>query len=479
MACLLSSVSVMRTCLLLLPLLAGCVTVGPDYEQPVAAVPDAWHTELIGPFQSGTAPLHTWWKSFDDPVLDQLIEKARANNLDLKIAMARIAAAASELGIAEGANLPGVSMDGASTVNRASQNGPLGALGDRDFQMHALNLRADWEIDLFGGIRRQVESAGAAYEASIEDYRDVMVVLLADVASNYILVRTLQTRIRFTKANIAAQLGSLTLARARNNAGLAPDLDVTQAESNLGISEALVPALEQRLQRARNRLAVLLGEQPGKIDGMLADASPIPSPPTEVVVGIPADLVRQRPDIRAAERRLASQHARIGVVQAELYPKFFLFGSVGVASTDVGSLFSSASGVYTFGPGFRWNIWQGGRIRSLKKVEEAGTDAALVAYEQAILQAFEEVENAVYGFGRQEQRRGALDRATKANERSVHLVLVLYRAGLVNFQNVLGSQRSLLEVQNNLSRSEGLRSLQLVALYRALGGGWEEAPEQP
>jgi len=467
----------MRTLALFLALITGC-TVGPDYVKPEIKTPDAWHTELIGPFRSGTAPLHTWWRSFDDPALDELVDRARANNLDLRIALARIAAAAAELGIAKGENLPNVSADFDSMVNQATQNGPLGPIGKRDFELHSINVRADWEIDLFGGIRRQVESSGAAYEASVEDYRDVMVVLLADVASNYILVRTLQERIRYTNANIEAQKGSLRLARERNRAGLAPDLDVTQAETNLGTSEALVPTLKLLLQRARNRLAVLLGEHPGAVDGLLEGEAPIPTPPAEVVVGIPADLLRQRPDIRAAERRLASQNARIGVVEAELYPKFFLFGSIGASATDLGNLFDSDSGVYTFGPGFRWNIWQGGRIRNLRKAEEARTDAALIGYEQAILRGFEDVENAVYGFGRQEARREALVRATNANERSVDLVLVLYRAGLVDFQNVLDSQRSLLSVQNDLSRSEGLRSLQLVRLYRALGGGWEAETEK-
>jgi NodT family efflux transporter outer membrane factor (OMF) lipoprotein len=450
-----------------LPPLGGC-TVGPDYVKPELASPDAWHTALIGPFAAGGGPSRTWWREFDDPVLDQLIEKARQ-----QIAMARIAAAAGRLGIAEGQNLPGVSVDGDSTWNRFSEDSPFGQLNNNEFDLHRINLHADWEIDLFGGIRRQVESEGAAYEASIEDYRDLMVVLQAEVASNYTVLRTLQSQIRYTEANIEAQQGSLTIARDRNEVGLVPDLDVAQAESNLSISRALLPELQQQLQEAKNRIAVLLGEPPRTLDELLEADAPIPVPPTEVAVGIPADLLRQRPDIRAAERRLASQHATIGVVEAQLYPRFFLFGDFGFQATDPGSLFDSGNEVYTFGPGFRWNIWQGGRIRSLRDAAEANTDAALAQYEQALLLGFEEVENALYGFGRADEQRVSLDLAGQASERAVELVMVLYRAGLVDFQNVLDAQRSLLNVQNDLARSEGLRTLQLVNLYRALGGGWE------
>lgn len=468
----------MRTLLPLLTTLAGCVTVGPDYVAPEIEIPDAWHTELVGPFEARTAPLRTWWQAFQDPTLDQLIEKARANNLDLKIALARIDAARAQLGIAKGGHLPEVSAAGSSAIQRLSEKGLIPPLGDTTIDLHEIGGDAGWEFDFFGGIRRQIESAGAAYEASIEDFRDVVVVLLAEIARNYILVRTLQDQIKFTRSNIAAQRESLALARERNRTGLAPDLDVAQAESNLGTSESLLPALQQLLTAAMHRVAVLLGEHPGTMHDLLTKEGKIPTAPDEVAVGIPANLLRRRPDIRAAERSLASQHARIGATEAELYPRFFLFGSVGLEATKFSDLFDAASRVFTLGAGFRWNIWSGGKIRNAVEAEAAFTTAAEIQYRKIILLAMEEVENSLYGYTKEGERRRALERATAATQRSVELVLVLYRAGLTDFQNVLDSQRSLVNVQNDLARSRGQHALQLVSLYKALGGGWERAADK-
>jgi NodT family efflux transporter outer membrane factor (OMF) lipoprotein len=451
--------------------LSGCM-VGPNYERPVLEVPDVWQETSTAKVVEGEASLQTWWTVFEDPKLEDLIDRARASNLDVQQAVWRIQEARAIRGIAKGELLPSVRGTGDLSRDKASENVvPTEELAEpRNF--FSVGLDSSWELDVFGRIRRSIEAATAELEASVEDYRDVLVTLLSDVALNYIELRALQARITYAEANVVAQQETLQITRDRFDAGLVSQLDITQAESNLANTEAQIPPLRAGLTGALNRLAVLLGVTPGSLNAELIDPSDIPVPPEEITVGLPAELLRQRPDVRRAERFLAAQTARIGIRTADLYPRFSLFGFLALESTDGGDLFKSSSGTWGFGLPIRWNIFQGGRIRAAIRVEEARTEQALLAYEQSVLRALEEVENAMVFYYQERLRRDKLVEAVEASRRSVDLVRTQYMAGLTNFQNVLDTQRSLFNQQDQLAASEGVLVQSLVALYKSLGGGW-------
>ncbi len=466
---------------LALGLLHGCASVGPDYQAPEAETPDAWHQGLEQGLAPGDADYRTWWTTLNDPVLDGLIARAAEGNLDLKVAYARINEARARLGIATGRRWPDVNANGALRRERTSDGvlDPIPPPPKRTDTFRGTGLDGSWEVDFWGRVRRSIESADASYQASIEDYRDVLVTLYAEVARNYVSVRTLQERIRLALENVRTQRGTLELVQERERVGLVPKLDIHQAELNLATTESTVPRLEAERIAAINRLSVLLGEPPGALHAELEQAKPIPGPPAQAPVGLPADLVRQRPDLRQAERDLAAKTARIGVATAELYPRFSLAGTFSYA-TYTGSLFDHGRRTYTFGPFFSWNLFDGGRVRSLIKVQDAQTDRALQTYERTLLSALEDVENAMTNFARERARREALARSVTAAQQSVTLVKIQYFQGLTNFQNVLDMERSLFRQQDLLADSEGLISQNLVRLYRALGGGWDaEMPAGP
>jgi NodT family efflux transporter outer membrane factor (OMF) lipoprotein len=465
-------------------LVAGC-TVGPDYVPPKTDLPDLWEQDLSEGLADGEADLRTWWTAIDDPMLDGLIERATQGNLDLRQAVASIREARAQLGIASGELFP--SVDGIGSIensrisnNVAAQTAPPQSRTDT---LYAAGLDASWELDFWGRIRRGIESADASIGTSIEDYRDTLVILYADVASTYVQIRTLQSRIASALDNVETQRGALRLTIDRNRAGLAPDLDVRQAELNLATTEAFVPTLRSALAENINRLAVLLGQYPSEVNDQLAAAEPIPKPPEEVLVSLPTDLLRQRPDIRAAERTLAAQTAQIGVATADLYPRFSLSGSFALESFSTSDFWKWESRSFSFGPAFRWNIFDAGRIRSNIALQDALTDQALLSYEQSVLSAVEEVNSALAAYVEEKIRRAALARSVVAARQSVALVDTLYRTGLTDFQNVLDTQRSQFQQEDALAESEGLVTQNLIRIYRALGGGWapeaaEGAPEE-
>ena len=457
-----------------LGLAVGCA-VGPDYVPPEPEVPDAWHLELSRGVGGGTADLRTWWKSLDDPVLDGLIERAGGGNLDLRKAVARVMEASAGRGFARGRWFPSVRAGGSAMKMQVPENMAdlVSPDGTRDFESYDLGLDASWEIDVFGRIRRATESANANLMASVENYRDVLVVLYAEVARSYVELRTSQERLRLAVSNAKNQRGTLQLTRDRNRAGLAADLDVRQAELNLARTESFIPTFENSIAQSIHRLSVLLGEVPATLYAELEEPKPLPEVPTHVAVGLPANLLRQRPDVRHAERRLAARTARIGVATADLYPRFSLVGSFALSAVNAAELFTRGSTSYGVGPTMQWNIFNGGRIRSLIEVEDSRTEAALADYEQTVLLALREVEDAIVALERESERRGYLDRSVVAAQESVDLVLTLYRTGLTNFQNVLDMERSLFTQQDELARSEGFVVGNLVDLYRALGGGWD------
>lgn len=492
-----------RGCLLVLALLtlgaAGC-TVGPDYVPPDTEMPDAWHQELTEGLAEGEAPLHTWWDVLNDPLLNDLIERAAESNLDLGTALARIEESRALLGIARGDKYPIIDGTGSLTTSRPSKE--VTGL-DRTDDLYRTGLEASWEIDLFGGIRRGVEAAEAGYQATVESYRDLLVILFGEVATNYIEIRTLQEQIRVARFNIEVQLQSLQLAQNRFDAELVSELDVHQARVNLTSTQAAVPALTTALRQSIHRLGVLLGERPSALYGLFNDAGVfeeieglegleneerlarlkavkdqplIPGVPEELLVGLPADLLRQRPDIRRAERQLAAQTALIGVATADLYPRFFLTGDLALASPKFSSLFdASSSYTYGFGPSFRWNLFSGGRIRNNIRAEDARAQQALLQYEQTVLLALEDVENSMVAYAEEHVRRDFLYASVQAADKAVELVTIQYRTGIEEFDVVLQRERDLFVQDDQLTRSRGDVTKELVRIYRALGGGW--APE--
>ena len=458
-------------------LLQGCVslvTVGPDYTPPETKMPDAWHQAATKGLAEGRADLQTWWVTLNDPVLDNLIRRAGKGNLDLKGAVARILQARASLGIESGQQFPQIDGAGSFERSRTSEGIEVGVPPPQDNpdNFAELELDATWEIDLWGRIKRSIESADAALDASTEDYRDVLVLLFADVATNYVEARTLQARIRLARNNVELQRQTLQLTKDRFKAGISPLLDVRQAELNLATTESSIPPLKSSLAQAINRLGVLLGDYPSTLYAGLAQPVPIPVPPDDVTVGLPAELLRQRPDIRRAERALAAQTAQIGVATADLYPQFSLFGTLGVSAVDAVKFFASGNVTYSFGPQFSWNLFAGGSIRSNIDAQDALTKQALLRYENTVLQAVEETENSMTAYVQERDRRGSLARSVTAAQESVKLVETLYKTGLTDFQNVLDMQRSLFQQQDQLAESEGDVTQNLISIYKALGGGW-------
>jgi NodT family efflux transporter outer membrane factor (OMF) lipoprotein len=450
-------------------------TVGPDYTRPVVTTPDAWYEAHVQGIEQGSAHVQTWWTVFEDPLLQELIRDAQDSNKDLQAAYFRILEARAIRGITAGDRYPQVDVTAEAGATEPSESAT--GLTER-VDTFSLGAGLAWEIDLFGRIRRSVEAATAQYDASVEDYRDVLVTLLGEVARNYVGVRTFQAQLFYARSNIDAQQESLKITQARFDAGLTSALDVAQAESNLGRSEAQVPLLEAQLEAALNRLEVLVGRPPGALHERLADVQPIPDPPDEVAIGLPAELLRQRPDIRRAERQLAAQTARIGVATADLYPRLSLTGFFASDAGDLADLATGKSVTWGIGIPLRWNVFSGGRVQSQIQAERARADQAFKVYEQSVLRALEEVQTTFVAFAQERRRAGQLAEATDATQRAVDLVRTQYVSGLTNFQNVLDTQRTLFELQQQLADSEGQRVQNLVALYRALGGGWDvEAPD--
>jgi len=472
---------------LLVPLvMQGCAAVGPNYREPEIATPDAWTDKVVEQVTLGSeSTLQTWWTVFDDPVLNGLIERSRQQNLDLEIAVSRVRESREVLAMARGEKQPVVDAGASVSASKLSDDGPLqqvAPVGGFDTQgLFEIGVDAGWEIDVFGKVRRTIEAAGAQYEASIEDYRDVMVTLFAEVAIAYTEVRGTQQRILYARDNVENQQASLALAVDRWENGVTSKLDVAQARANLAATKASIPSLEISLDQALNRLAVLLGQDAGSLQQELEATAPIPTPGESIGIGVPADVLRQRPDIRRSERLLAAQTAQIGVATADLYPRFSIGGFIGLQSRSVANLFDGSSVTFGLNAPIQWNIFDGGRTRANIRIQDEKANQRLLQYRQNVLTAVEEVENAITGFNLNRSRRDLLEEATIATAEAVDLVLVQYETGLTDFLNVLVTQRDLDAQQQRLVATETEVVLDLVALYKALGGGWDfdEAFEPP
>ncbi len=444
-----------------LPLLGGCLSVGPDYEQP--KLPE------MGTSTNQTVSTLEWWKQFNDPELDKLVALALQNNNDLKSAIAGVRAARAQLGVARGGYGPSVDAKGSVSRSRTSANVNSFA-GGTEQDLYSIGFDAVWEIDLFGGTRRSVEAAVADWEAQQANLGDVQISVVAETVGAYLQLLTNQRLLAVARSSLAAQQDTLDLLTSRYAAGLSNELAVQQARYNLESTRSSIPPIEAGIEASRNALAVLVGEMPG----MLACPTNEMVPFVEMDLnGIPADALRRRPDVRRTERQLAAQTARIGQAKAGLYPTFSLVGSIGLDSLAASHLFESDSSRYRIAPGVSWPVFHSGSIRSGIKVQEARQEQVLAAYEKTVLSAVGEVRNALVDYRTELERRDSLARAVVAAQASEQVAGDLYKHGVTDFSNVLDAQRALYVLQRQLVDSEGQISGNAVRLFKALGGGWE------
>lgn len=462
--------------------LSSCVLVGPDYDEPATPKPSRWVAELERGLVGGEAETAQWWSVFGDPLLDDLVQRAVTTNLDVTEALARVREARARRAIAGAEIFPSVDATGSYERRRSSvafgdDDDGGGGSGDfdRTSDVFSTGFDASWEIDIFGRRRRALEQTSAELAAFQASLRDALVTVVSEVARNYMEVRSLQWRIAIAETNVASQADSLDLVTWRFKAGLVGGLDVDQATYNLANTRARIPELDTQLVAARNRIAVLLGLPPGAVDEDLGVVAPVPAVPVSVAVGVPADLLRRRPDVAAAERQLAAATAAIGVATADLYPTLTLNGTIGFSASDLADIGTGASETYGFGPSIRWNVFDAGRIRAQIRERSAQADQALAAYESAVLNAYEEAENALVAYVREQIRRDHLVEAVAAAESALSLARTQYESGVVDFQQVLEAQRAQLTFQESLAISTAAVATDLVALYKALGGGWESS----
>jgi len=459
--------------------LCSC-TLGPTFVRPEATVSPDWLE--AGDPRVKTDPLEnrSWWRLFDDPVLDQLITRAYRENLSLKIAGVRVLEARAQLGIARGELYPQTQQAfGLLQDEWVSKKAPQASPGSiLHYRQSEIGFQANWEIDFWGKFRRAIESANAGWLASIANYDNVLVSLTAGVANSYILIRTLEKRLVIARQNVATQKESLKIAEARFRYGTASELDVVQAQTVLYNTLAIIPVLETQLKQAKDALSLLLGLPPSDLEIFLKGASEIPVSPAQVVVGIPADLLRRRPDIRTAELQAAAQCAQIGVARADLYPAFSLIGNFGFLSSDVGNnrlsdMFHWSSHTSLLEPSFQWNILNYGQITNNVRVQDARLQKLLITYQNAVLAAQQEVEDNLASFLKAQDQAGFLVQSVSFAKSSLDLAVLQYRQGAIDFTTVLIAQQALLNSQDRLAGALGTISSSLVGVYRALGGGWE------
>jgi NodT family efflux transporter outer membrane factor (OMF) lipoprotein len=454
-------------------LFAGC-TVGPDFKKPATTMPSHWVSPTTAPAFSGpttqpfTAELTNWWAIFKDPTLNTLIERAVIGNLDLQQAEARVRQARATVGISESGLWPDVSANASYSRSRAPT--PQGGVQQN---VYRAGFDATWEIDVFGGTRRAIESSQALAAASVESRRGVLVSLLGDVATNYIQVRNLQERLVIARENLDSQTKTLDLVTRQFKGGQVSRLDVSNAQAQVASTSAALPSLEAGIRTAMYNLDLLLGLQPGELNSLLESSGKTPAVPPAVPMGLPSELLLRRPDIRTAENNWHATTADIGVATADLYPKFSLTGTLGLVGNTPGSLGNLANHFWSISPAASWEIFSGGRVQSNIALQKARRDEAFLAYKSAILTALHDVEIALESYTYEQHRLLALAEAVSANRSSVELARLLYTQGQVDFLNVLAAQNALLSSEDAYQQSMQALDLDLVQLYKALGGGWE------
>ncbi|MGE3808393.1 MAG: efflux transporter outer membrane subunit [Gemmataceae bacterium] len=462
--------------------ISGCTTVrqfvksgfkvGPNFAPPPAPVADTWTHADDARVQCVSANPCQWWSVFDDPVLDGLICTAHAQNLNLKKAAFRIQEARIGRNKEAGNLLPQIQANvTAYNHGMISDNLTQGAF-PRNFDNWFHGFIASWELDIWGKIRRKIESARADLASSEEDYRDVLVILLSDVATNYVRLRANQQRLAYALRNVELQKGTLKIARQRFEAGKAPEMDYQQARINLNQTESTIPSLVTGIWEANNRLCVLLGEPIHELN-LGDECAPIPSAPNEVVVGIPADLLRRRPDVRKAERDAASQCAQIGVTEADFLPAISIAGFLGYASNEFAQLFQSSSLTGFISPSYTWRMLNYGRLLANYRIEKTKFEQRILEYQQQVLRAGEEVENAMVAYLQAQAQARSLQESVDAATRFTDLVFSQYQEGAIDFDRVFNAQKTLVQQQDRLASAQQDVALNLIKVYRALGGGWE------
>jgi NodT family efflux transporter outer membrane factor (OMF) lipoprotein len=465
---------------LLAAVAGGCVMVGPDYSPPPVKVEQTWLETADKRVKTTSDDYNEWWQVFKDPAVNKLVDTAYRENLNLQIAGVRVLEARAQLGIAVGEFYPQTQQGAGSYARtRISERDPSAAYASQVTLGEAqVGLNAGWELDFWGKFRRAIQSADASLLASIADYDNTLVSLTADVANNYITIRTLEKRLAIARENVNIQRESLQIAEARFEGGTTSQRDVEQAKTVLASTEATIPTIDIQLRQTKNALCVLLGMPPNRLTDLVPESAIIPAPPPQVAVGIPADLLRRRPDIRAAELQAMAQCSRIGVAKADLYPAFSLMGTVGFTASDVasfymGDLFQWRSRAGSFGPSFQWNLFNYGQITNQVRVQDARFQQVLLAYQNTVLKAQQNVEDSLVAFLKSQERARFLAQSTQAAIRSLELAVLQYREGMTDFTTVLTAQQSLLREQDSLATTLGEISRNLVEVYRSLGGGWQ------
>lgn len=489
--------------MVLLFILSGCM-VGPNYHRAAALVPDQFDATTQP--SAAIVDLERWWESFDDPMLNSLIDRAVAANLDVRLAEARVREARAQVAFNKASLFPTVDSSATYSRSRPSRNafgvGSVGAgsssggssggtsagsgggavaptaLSVGESNLYEAGFDAGWEIDVFGGTRRAIEAAQDTLEAQIEARRNALVTLLSEVAQNYIMLRGFQHQLAIVQENVAVQQNTLKLQQQKLAAGIATRLTVSQATAQVASTTSQMPTLETEIQQAIHRLGVLLDRDPEALESELSPTATIPVGPAMIPPGLPSDLVRRRPDVRQAERLVAVATANIGVATADLFPKFNITGSLGLESLSLKTFTNSASTAWSIGPSVSWRVFDAGQIWANIHVQNARQQEALIQYQQAVLQSLSDVDDALVAYNREQVRRDALRQAVAANLQSVDLSKQLNNAGVVDFLNVLTAQLSLYESQNQLAQSEQAVSTDLIALYKALGGGWKSTDGQ-
>jgi NodT family efflux transporter outer membrane factor (OMF) lipoprotein len=465
--------------------IVGC-KVGPNYKTPETKTPQQWGESTTRPTSRPAVDLKRWWDAFDDPQLNAIIDDSVRYNYNLRQATARVREARAARGVVAADWWPTVNVDGGYTRQRRtgissgaiSGNGnnggvAIGGIGDRHSSLWDAGFDATWEIDVFGSVARNVEAAEADIQSAYEDRNDVLVSLLAEVAVNYVDLRGAQRDLTITQNNLKSQQDTLNLTRERFRAGISSDLDVARAEAQVYTTASQVPSLESQIRQAIHRLGVLTGKDPQALSAELTPPKELVMNLPAVPLGMPSDILRQRPDVRRAERQLAAQTARVGVAVADWFPRFSLTGSYAWQANKAVRLFRDSSNFWSIGPSVSWPIFDAGRIRANIEVENARQEQALDTYSNTVITALQDVEDAIVALDREQARRVALAQSVASNRRAVDLSLQLYQRGLVDFLSVLDAQRALFVAEDLLVRSDTTVFENLISLYKALGGGWD------
>jgi multidrug efflux system outer membrane protein len=450
------------------------MTVGPDYKAPQVPVPAGFTNQAQDGVSTDVVET-AWWHGFQDTTLNQLIDQALAENHDLRVATARIREARALRSETEFDRYPTVTAQASYTRQRLSK--AVAPTSDRDIELYDAEFDASWELDFFGRVRRSIEASTADVGVAEANRRDIIVSLLAEIARNYFELRGTQNQLAVARQNAANQQQTLDLTIALLEAGRGTELDTSRAEAQLNLTRSSIPPLETTIKRAMYRLGVLIGQQPTVLEPELSEPRSLPALPTLVALGRPEGLLRRRPDIRVVERNLAAETARVGVATADLFPRVTLLGSIGLEAGSFLDLGKGGSDMFAVGPGIFWAAFDLGRVRARIRAADARTEAALAQYEQRVLLALEETENALVDFNRQQVRRDSLRASARASEKAMGLAQLRYQSGVSDFLTVLDAERTLLDAQDRLADSETRTATALVAVYKALGGGWEMTQE--